>query len=78
MEYVRQPEEYDPDKSNLWNRYRFRGSIRCHCGNEVDLSPAAMESSQYAAECDKCGQLFNLVGQELQPREQWEEPWDCE
>lgn len=41
----------------------------CSCGNEVELW------NQYygACQCEKCGQWYNLFGQELLPSELWEE-----
>lgn len=44
--------------------------IHCHCGDEFYL-PDSLEN-----ECDNCGRLYNGFGQELAPREQWEERWD--
>lgn len=41
----------------------------CECGNSVELW------SQYmgACQCSKCGQWYNLFGQELLPPSDWEE-----
>jgi Zn finger protein HypA/HybF involved in hydrogenase expression len=44
--------------------------IRCHCGAAVILD----RDDGYGIACDKCGQLYNLGGQRLVPRDQWEEP----
>lgn len=41
----------------------------CECGNDVELRNDYMGACQ----CDKCGQWYNLFGQELLPPEQWEE-----
>lgn len=41
-------------------------AIRCRCRREVVLS------GNYESECE-CGQLYNLYGQALAPREQWGE-----
>lgn len=43
---------------------RIKGT--CRCGTEVRI--------EYdETECENCGQLYNLFGQELRPRSQWEE-----
>lgn len=72
MDYVRKPAEYDNAKSLRENKQRDRGSVRCSCGAEVELE-GAMHGPDYAAECDNCGALYNLVGQALRPKAQWEE-----
>jgi hypothetical protein len=41
------------------------GIIECRCGQHVTL-----EHHDYSA-CSKCGQHFNLFGQELKPPQQW-------
>ena len=41
----------------------------CHCGNKVELYSMYLGGCQ----CDKCGQWYNLFGQELLPPEQWED-----
>jgi hypothetical protein len=50
----------------------------CHCGQEIELVNEYMG----ACECPKCGQWYNLFGQELRPVREWfedensnEEPW---
>lgn len=72
IDYVRQPAIYDDGKTLAENKLRDRGSVRCDCGAEVDLE-GALYAPDYAAECDNCGSLFNLVGQALKPKSQWEE-----
>lgn len=67
--YIRAPAEYDHDKPLHVNRYRDRGSVRCNCGAEHDLGNGDTA-------CDDCGQWFNTVGQQLVPRDQWEEAYD--
>lgn len=49
--------------------YKEPAKGTCHCGNEVYLT------NQYlgACECPKCGQWYNLFGQELLPPEMWED-----
>lgn len=39
----------------------------CHCGQAVELVNEYMGSCQ----CPKCGQWYNLFGQELLPPEEW-------
>lgn len=41
----------------------------CECGNEVELWNQYYGSCQ----CEKCGQWYNVFGQELLPPECWEE-----
>lgn len=41
----------------------------CHCGNEVYL-----HNSYYGAcQCEKCGQWYNLFGQEVLPPDEWDD-----
>jgi hypothetical protein len=42
---------------------------KCKCGNDVEL----WNEYDGACQCQKCGQWYNLFGQELLPPEQWEE-----
>lgn len=42
---------------------------RCECGEELELQ------SSWANTC-KCGREYNMSGQLLAPRNQWEESWD--
>lgn len=72
--YVRVPAPYSDALSSRENKLRDRGSVRCSCGDEVNLD-GALYPPHYAASCDGCGQLFNLSGQELAPRAQWEEDY---
>jgi hypothetical protein len=44
----------------------------CHCGNTVYLH----DEYYGACQCDKCGQWYNLSGQELLPPEDWQEDLD--
>jgi hypothetical protein len=71
-DWIEKPAEYDDTKSLHENKQRSRGVLRCHCGAAVDLR-GAMYGPDYAAECGKCKQLYNLTGQQLIPRDQWEE-----
>lgn len=41
--------------------------IRCDCGCEIEFDGGHDE------ECPKCRKEYNAFGQELAPREQWEE-----
>lgn len=40
----------------------------CHCGDIVELGG-------FTCECENCGRLYNWAGQELVPRDQWEEDY---
>ena len=71
--FVREPAPYDDTKSLRENKQRDRGAVRCYCGCEVDLFDA-LHGPDYAAECPSCGALYNLTGQALEPRANWEEP----
>lgn len=44
----------------------------CECGHEVVLYDALTN------ECEHCGRLYNMCGQELAPEASWEEKWDEE
>ena len=44
----------------------------CRCGERVDLVNEYMGACQ----CPKCGQWYNLFGQELLPPDEWEESID--
>lgn len=43
---------------------------RCQCGNTVVLDG---DYHGEGIDCDRCGRIYNLVGQELAPRAQWED-----
>lgn len=53
----------------VW-RVRWREHDRgiCHCGQVVELVNEYMGACQ----CQKCGQWYNLFGQELLPPEDWD------
>jgi hypothetical protein len=75
-QFIIPPADYDDTKSKMWNRYRDRGTISCTaCGAPVNLSSAA-HGPDYAAACPSCGSLYNLSGQGLRPKSEWEEPLD--
>lgn len=74
-EWIVRPAEYDHEKSPQENKYRHRGTVRCGCGQDVDVGPA-MYGPNYAASCPNNKHYFNLVGQELNPPSQWEENGD--
>lgn len=44
------------------------------CGADVELYDGYMGACQ----CPKCGQWYNMAGQQLVPPEQWEEPLEPE
>ena len=45
----------------------------CECGRTVYLEG----DSGHGIDCD-CGRIYNLSGQELAPRSQWEDRWDVD
>ena len=51
--------------------YREPAHGTCKCGEEVYM----VNSYMGAVQCPKCGQWYNLFGQELLPPEQWEEDY---
>lgn len=73
--WIEHPAAYDDKLTAAQNRLRPRGIVRCPCSAPVSLDDAVY-GPDYAAACDRCGQLFNLSGQELRPKREWEEPLD--
>ena len=65
------PKEYSVFNEVRENRNKYKEPAHgtCHCGEEVYLT------NQYygACQCEKCGQWYNMFGQELLPPDQWEE-----
>lgn len=51
--------------------YREMAHGTCPCGREVWLD----FDNGHGIDCD-CGRIYNLSGQELAPRSQWEDRWD--
>lgn len=47
---------------NVW----YPALLRCRCGEVVTLDG-------YDNDCDKCGAIWNMFGQELKPRDEWGE-----
>lgn len=65
------PEMYDRfNKFTVRKRTYIEPAIgRCRCGGRVEL-----ESRYYGAcQCERCGQWYNVFGQELMPPEHWED-----
>lgn len=63
-----------PEKFERWNKvvkrkrtYKENAKGTCNCGEEIELYNEYMG----ACECPKCGQWWNLFGQELNPVETW-------
>lgn len=56
-----------PKCGNWMHRDRF---IVCDCGTTVYLDDSLTN------ECPTCGQLYNGFGQELAPRDEWDENWE--
>ena len=63
------PEIYDgPRVIKHRSTYRHNPTIKCKCGKIFELS-----GFYYGAcNCEKCGQWYNLFGQELLPPENWD------
>lgn len=57
-----------PFVMNLSRDYFNPGTLRCHCGREHHLARGD-------SDCE-CGQIYNACGQELKPRDQWEENYE--
>lgn len=76
-EWIEHPAPYDHNLSLQENRKRSRGTLRCACGQPVSLG-AALWGPDYCATCNGCDRCYNLCGQELIPRAQWEpeSPYD--
>jgi hypothetical protein len=51
--------------------YRHPAQGTCTCGRTVYL----YADYGHGIDCD-CGRIYNMSGQELAPRSQWEERWD--
>src|SRR5262245_6611407 len=65
------PEEFDPPHIRTWtNTYRQPAVLLCDCGTEVELYNPLTNS------CSGCSLEYNMSGQRLAPRSQWEDRWD--
>ena len=63
-----------PEKFVIYNkvvgykqRYKENAHGTCHCGEQIELYDEYLGACQ----CPKCGQWYNLFGQELEPPSQW-------
>lgn len=68
---IANPEEYKQYNEHTVRRFIITEPAvgRCRCGEKVTL-----ESRYYGAcQCGRCGQWYNVFGQELVPPECWEE-----
>lgn len=65
------PERFERFNKIVRHEHRVRDNAHgtCSCGEEIELWDQYMG----ACECPKCGQWYNLFGQELLPPENWEE-----
>lgn len=68
-----------PEKFQIFNhvhklvrRWREPDKGTCHCGNTVYLQNEYMGACQ----CERCGQWYNLSGQELLPPDKWDMGYD--
>lgn len=71
---LKHPEMFERFDEVIEYRYKIKDPAHgtCHCGNEVYLR----DEYYGACMCDKCGQWYNLSGQELLPPEEWQEDLD--
>lgn len=54
---------------NETQQYRENNRGTCSCGKKIELYDEYMGACQ----CPKCGQWYNIFGQELNPPSMWEE-----
>lgn len=68
---LKHPEEFVRFNKVIEYRHNIRDNAHgtCECGNEVEL----YDEYYGACRCGKCGQWYNLFGQELLPPKYWEE-----
>lgn len=62
------PRRFNEPVTRRWS-YIEPATGRCHCGETVQLV------NQYygACQCDRCGQWYNLYGDEILPPDEWED-----
>ena len=65
------PEEFVRFNKVVEDRHsvKYNAHGTCECGNKVVL----WDQYYGACQCEKCGQWYNLFGQELLPPDLWEE-----
>ena len=65
------PEKFKRFNKIVQTERRVRNNSRgtCRCGNEIELYDMYYGTCQ----CEKCGQWYNLFGQEILPPNEWEE-----
>ncbi len=65
------PERFSRFNKVVKSEYRVKVPAfgTCHCGAKVEL----VNMYHGACQCEKCGQWYNLSGQELLPPEEWQE-----
>jgi hypothetical protein len=69
---MKHPELYPRRFNELVTRrwtYMEPATGRCHCGEVVQL----VDQYYGACQCDRCGQWYNLYGDEILPPDEWEE-----
>lgn len=71
LPFVNGRQLYDAGVKEHKNTYVEPAVGRCRCGELVTLAPYYMG----ATSCPKCGQWYNVTGQELIPPQYWED--DC-
>lgn len=60
-------------ESEEYSYYEDAHGTCSHCGSEVYLTNTSPEFAYLGNECPCCDALYNLSGQELRPRSEWEE-----
>ena len=68
------PERYVRFNKIVKHEYEVRNNAEgiCICGNKVELYDMYYGTCQ----CEKCGQWYNIFGQEILPPSEWEENLD--
>jgi len=71
LEKIREEEAFVQDNSFAGGRMRMRTVARCKCGAEIHLVDP-MDN-----ECEACGRLYNMSGQEVNCRARDIDPMDA-
>ena len=74
QECLNNPEKFVRFNKKVKHEYRVRSNAEgtCSCGNVVEL----YDMYYGACRCEKCGQWYNVFGQEIYPPSQWEEAFE--
>ena len=71
QECINHPEKFTRFNKIIKHEYKVRNNAKgtCFCGREIEL----YDMYYGACQCEKCGQWYNVFGQEILPPSQWEE-----